>query len=129
MTHLINLIQEFGLGLVFLNVLVEQAGLPIPAYPTLIVAGAYIAGDKTVVLALLATGVSRERRHSRSAHDRHGKVARGHRRRAEGRRGDRLLRVPERGERGQGRADAEAAGVRAGAPAPWGNRRLDCRRA
>ena len=58
MTHLINLIQEFGLGLVFLNVLIEQAGLPIPAYPTLIVAGVYIAGDKSAVLALLATGVA-----------------------------------------------------------------------
>ena len=45
MSQLINLILEFGLGLVFLNVLVEQAGLPVPAYPTLIVAGAYLAGD------------------------------------------------------------------------------------
>ena len=58
MTHLINLILEFGLGLVFLNVLVEQAGLPIPAYPTLIVAGAYLAGDRMAILALLATAVA-----------------------------------------------------------------------
>jgi len=58
MSHLINLILEFGLGLVFLNVLLEQAGLPIPAYPTLIVAGAYLAGDRTAMLALLATGVA-----------------------------------------------------------------------
>ena len=58
MSHLINLIQEFGLGLVFLNVLVEQAGLPVPAYPTLIVAGAYLAGDAPAILALLATGVA-----------------------------------------------------------------------
>jgi membrane protein DedA with SNARE-associated domain/rhodanese-related sulfurtransferase len=58
MTHLINLILEFGLGLVFLNVLVEQAGLPLPAYPTLIVAGAYLAGDRTAILALLATAVA-----------------------------------------------------------------------
>ncbi len=57
MSHLINLILEYGLGLVFLNVLVEQAGLPIPAYPTLIVAGAYLAGDRTAILALLATAV------------------------------------------------------------------------
>ncbi len=39
MTVLLDLIREFGLGFVFLNVLVEQAGLPVPAYPTLIVAG------------------------------------------------------------------------------------------
>jgi membrane protein DedA with SNARE-associated domain/rhodanese-related sulfurtransferase len=58
MTHLIPLILEFGLGLVFLNVLVEQAGLPIPAYPTLVVAGAYLAGDPTATLALLGTGVA-----------------------------------------------------------------------
>jgi membrane protein DedA with SNARE-associated domain/rhodanese-related sulfurtransferase len=58
MSHLINLILEFGLGLVFLNVLVEQAGLPLPAYPTLIVAGAYLAGDTSAVLALLGTGVA-----------------------------------------------------------------------
>lgn len=58
MTHLINLILEFGLALVFLNVLVEQAGLPVPAYPTLIVAGAYLAGDTTAILALLGTAVA-----------------------------------------------------------------------
>lgn len=58
MTHLIDLILEFGLWLVFFNVLVEQAGLPIPAYPTLIVAGAYLAGDSRALLALVATGVA-----------------------------------------------------------------------
>ena len=58
MSHLINLILEFGLGLVFLNVLIEQAGLPVPAYPTLIVAGAYLAGDTHAILALLGTAVA-----------------------------------------------------------------------
>jgi membrane protein DedA with SNARE-associated domain/rhodanese-related sulfurtransferase len=58
MTHLIHLILEFGLALVFLNVLVEQAGLPLPAYPTLVVAGGYLAGDTSAVLALLGTGVA-----------------------------------------------------------------------
>ena len=58
MSQLINLILEFGLGLVFLNVLVEQAGLPLPAYPTLIVAGAYLAGDTNAILALLGTAVA-----------------------------------------------------------------------
>ena len=45
MDHLIALIQQYGLGFVFLNVLALQAGLPLPAYPTLMVAGAH---DKQV---------------------------------------------------------------------------------
>jgi membrane protein DedA with SNARE-associated domain/rhodanese-related sulfurtransferase len=57
MTHLIDLIREFGLSLVFLNVLLEQAGMPIPAYPTLIVAGAYLTGSAQMTMALLAAGV------------------------------------------------------------------------
>jgi membrane protein DedA with SNARE-associated domain len=35
-----SLLDGHGLMLVFLNVLAEQAGLPIPAYPMLFVAGA-----------------------------------------------------------------------------------------
>src|SRR5262249_10180053 len=34
------LLQSYGNWLVFFNVLVEQAGLPTPAYPLLIAAGA-----------------------------------------------------------------------------------------
>lgn len=34
------LLEQHGLTLVFLNVLIEQAGLPVPAYPLLLVAGA-----------------------------------------------------------------------------------------
>jgi membrane protein DedA with SNARE-associated domain/rhodanese-related sulfurtransferase len=55
---LIQLIVEFGLALVFLNVLLEQAGLPVPAFPTLIVGGAYLAGDTPSLLALLGVGVA-----------------------------------------------------------------------
>jgi membrane protein DedA with SNARE-associated domain/rhodanese-related sulfurtransferase len=36
----------FGLGVVFLNVLLEQLGLPVPAIPTLIVAGALAADGR-----------------------------------------------------------------------------------
>src|SRR5437588_382745 len=43
MNSLITLIQQYGAGFVFLNVLALQAGLPVPAYPALIVAGAYAA--------------------------------------------------------------------------------------
>ena len=47
MEHLISLLAQYGLLLVFANVLLAQAGLPLPAQPTLIVAGALVrdAGD------------------------------------------------------------------------------------
>ena len=57
MGQLISLIQQYGLGFVFLNVLALQAGVPIPAYPTLIVAGAYAATMGPPVYALVAIGV------------------------------------------------------------------------
>ncbi len=40
MANLISLLQQYGVLIVFAVVLVEQMGLPIPAYPILIVAGA-----------------------------------------------------------------------------------------
>jgi membrane protein DedA with SNARE-associated domain/rhodanese-related sulfurtransferase len=57
MSQLINLLQQFGLGLVFVNVLALQAGLPVPAYPVLIVAGAYAAMGGNPLWALVAVGV------------------------------------------------------------------------
>jgi membrane protein DedA with SNARE-associated domain/rhodanese-related sulfurtransferase len=55
--HLIALIQQYGLGFVFLNVLALQAGLPLPAYPTLIVAGALAAAGGTPAYQLIGVGV------------------------------------------------------------------------
>jgi membrane protein DedA with SNARE-associated domain/rhodanese-related sulfurtransferase len=55
--HLIALIQQYGLGFVFINVLALQAGLPLPAYPTLIVAGALAAGGGTPAYELVGVGV------------------------------------------------------------------------
>src|SRR6266852_1433822 len=46
MQELIDLVARHGLLLIFINVLVEQAGLPVPAVPTLIVAGALAAGGQ-----------------------------------------------------------------------------------
>lgn len=40
MHSLIAMVVRYGVGLVFLNVLLEQLGAPVPAIPTLIVAGA-----------------------------------------------------------------------------------------
>ncbi|WP_425478264.1 VTT domain-containing protein [Frateuria defendens] len=47
---MVALIAQYGLLLVFANVLVEQAGVPVPALPTLVVAGA-LAGDGRLPLA------------------------------------------------------------------------------
>jgi membrane protein DedA with SNARE-associated domain/rhodanese-related sulfurtransferase len=58
MSHLIAMIQQYGLGFVFLNVLALQAGLPVPAYPTLIVAGAYAASGGSPLWALIGVGIA-----------------------------------------------------------------------
>jgi membrane protein DedA with SNARE-associated domain/rhodanese-related sulfurtransferase len=50
-----RLIAEYGLALIFTNVLLEQVGLPIPAIPTLIVAGALAAEGKFSWLAIFGT--------------------------------------------------------------------------
>jgi membrane protein DedA with SNARE-associated domain/rhodanese-related sulfurtransferase len=55
--HLIALLQQYGLGFVFVNVLALQAGLPLPAYPTLIVAGALTATGGSPVWQLVGVGV------------------------------------------------------------------------
>jgi membrane protein DedA with SNARE-associated domain/rhodanese-related sulfurtransferase len=47
------LVARHGLLLVFANVLVEQAGLPIPALPTMVVAGAFAAEGYMPVVALI----------------------------------------------------------------------------
>jgi membrane protein DedA with SNARE-associated domain len=49
----ITLIAQYGLLLVFVNVLVEQAGAPVPAMPTLVVAGAVAAGGDLSITAIL----------------------------------------------------------------------------
>src|SRR5476649_1712920 len=52
-----QLIAQYGLALIFVNVLVEQLGLPIPALPALIVAGALAVDGGLSALALLSAGV------------------------------------------------------------------------
>lgn len=52
---MIALLDKYGVLLVFLTVLVEQLGLPIPAYPILIVAGALaVTGKVSLVLTVAA---------------------------------------------------------------------------
>jgi membrane protein DedA with SNARE-associated domain len=48
------LVLQHGIGFVFLNVLAEQLGIPIPAVPTLLVAGALAADGKLPFGRLLA---------------------------------------------------------------------------
>ena len=58
MNHLLDLLQYYGLAFVFINVLVLQAGLPVPAYPTLIVTGALASRGNFSLSELLATAVA-----------------------------------------------------------------------
>src|SRR5438552_640708 len=57
MQELIDLIARYGLALVFINVLVEQVGLPVPAVPTLIVAGALAATGQISAAAVFGVAV------------------------------------------------------------------------
>jgi membrane protein DedA with SNARE-associated domain/rhodanese-related sulfurtransferase len=59
MTHdLTSLISQYGLLVVALNVLLDQIGFPIPALPTLIVAGAMCAGGHLSAGPLFAWSVA-----------------------------------------------------------------------
>ena len=58
MTHdLVSLLGQYGLALVFANVLIEQIGLPVPAVPTLVVAGALATEGKLSMPLLFAVAL------------------------------------------------------------------------
>jgi membrane protein DedA with SNARE-associated domain/rhodanese-related sulfurtransferase len=57
MEALVDLVARHGVAIVFFNVLVEQVGLPVPAVPTLIVAGALAAKGQLSVPAIFAASV------------------------------------------------------------------------
>jgi len=58
MAHeIIALIAQYGVLLVFFNVLVTQLGAPLPAVPTLVVAGALAAGGQLPVFGVLLVTV------------------------------------------------------------------------
>lgn len=59
MQELTAKVAQYGLPFVFLNVFLEQIGLPIPAFPTLIVTGALVAmgvisGPQLLLVAVVA---------------------------------------------------------------------------
>ena len=63
MQHLLELFEQHGPLFVFVNVLLEQLGAPIPAIPTLLVAGALsvdgaFSWQTILILALLASGIA-----------------------------------------------------------------------
>jgi len=59
MDQMLILLAQYGVLLVFVNVLLAQAGLPLPALPTLIVAGALVRdGQLPLTLVLLAAVVA-----------------------------------------------------------------------
>ena len=59
MDHMISLLAQYGLLFVFGNVLLTQAGLPLPALPTLIVAGALVHdGQLSLALVLLMANIA-----------------------------------------------------------------------
>ena len=60
MHPLVRTVAEYGIFLVFVNVLLEQLGLPIPAAPTLVVAGAHSGPGPLRLLDIhaLAVGAS-----------------------------------------------------------------------
>ena len=57
MQLVLSLIEQYGLWLVFAAVLIEQLGVPIPAYPVLIVTGAVSARGDYTVPAVIAVAV------------------------------------------------------------------------
>jgi membrane protein DedA with SNARE-associated domain len=58
MHQLVELIGRYGLLFVFGNVLLEQVGLPIPALPTLLLAGALAADGRLSAPLVLAVAVA-----------------------------------------------------------------------
>ena len=58
MQALLTLVEHYGLWLVFANVLALQLGLPLPAYPTLILMGAVSARGDFTVPQVLAVAVA-----------------------------------------------------------------------
>ena len=58
MDLLIRLIAEYGVLFVFVNILVEQLGAPLPAYPVLMITGALAARGQLNVFELLGTAVA-----------------------------------------------------------------------
>jgi len=59
MTHnLFANLAQYGVGIVFVNVLLNQSGLPVPAVPTLIIAGGIAAGGQMQLSTLFFASIA-----------------------------------------------------------------------
>jgi membrane protein DedA with SNARE-associated domain len=58
MHHIPSSIQEFSLLIVWFSVLVNAGGLPLPAYPVLMIAGALSAANGPSVVKILFTAAT-----------------------------------------------------------------------
>src|SRR5260370_35904073 len=59
MTHNLSAsLGQYGVGIVFVNVLLNQSGLPVPAVPTLLNAGGIAAGGKMQLLRLFLSSIA-----------------------------------------------------------------------
>ena len=57
MEEMTSLLTQHGLALVFANVLLTQAGVPVPAIPILIVAGAFVSQGQIALAPLILVSV------------------------------------------------------------------------
>jgi membrane protein DedA with SNARE-associated domain/rhodanese-related sulfurtransferase len=55
---LVSLIEQHGLLVVFLNVLLCESGLPVPAYPTLMTAAALVTEGRYRIPAIILAGIA-----------------------------------------------------------------------
>lgn len=58
MQEIVFLIERYGLFVVFLNMLLDQAGLPLPAYPTLMLAAALSGSGGYGIAEVVAAGTA-----------------------------------------------------------------------
>src|SRR5882672_9197180 len=58
MHNLFASLGQYGVGIVFVNVLLNQSGLPVPAVPTLIIAGGIAAGGQMQLLTLFFSSIA-----------------------------------------------------------------------
>src|SRR5271166_5704831 len=58
MQSIISVIEQHGLLVVFLNVLLAQSGLPLPAFPALMAAAALVTQSRYQIPEIILAGVS-----------------------------------------------------------------------
>src|SRR5262245_34952384 len=57
MEEITGLLAQHGLSLVFLNVLLTQSGVPLPAVPILVIAGAFVSQGQIALAPLLLVSI------------------------------------------------------------------------